>query len=447
MSSTAIAAATAGIAALGAVDWDDVQPAELPAIMQELERMRTRLDGVRLEVAGRLEETGAAAEQGWASTKDFLTAVSGGRKGAGGGLVRLAAGLRDLDGVRDGLADGWLSADKARVIAGRVAQLPRVDDVRRRAEELLLEKARDLDATDLDRAWPEVVQDLDPDGHLLGRELDLPLAERSAHHARYLAFSDDSFGGVRIRGYATSEEAELVKSVLLPLSAPVTGPPGGCGGKRLDFSRPGGGGAPCPDPECGHDGRDPREFGVRLWDALVELCGRAQTADVLPETHAAPPRLLVTVALDDLRAGARGSGTLPGGQHLSVEAVRRLACDAGVIPVVLGSRGQVLDVGRTRRLVTAAIWIALVARDRHCAFPGCRRLPSACDAHHIVHWADGGATCLDNLVLLCRHHHTVVHRTAWRLEIDPDTRRPVWHPPPRDHLGRITWIVPPDRAA
>ena len=105
--------------------------------------------------------------------------------------------------------------------------------------------------------------------------------------------------------------------------------------------------------------------------------------------------------------------------------VRRLACDAELIPAVLGTQGQVLDVGRTSRLVTTGIWTALVLRDQHCAFPGCSRLPIACDAHHIQHWADGGTTSLDNLVLLCRKHHTLTHQTPWQVADRPS------HPTPR----------------
>ena len=83
--------------------------------------------------------------------------------------------------------------------------------------------------------------------------------------------------------------------------------------------------------------------------------------------------------------------------------------------------------------MTPGIWLALVARDRHCAFPGCTRMPIACDAHHVQHWADGGRTSLDNLVLLCRTHHTVLHSTPWQVSIDPDDGRPVFHPPPGRH--------------
>ena len=73
------------------------------------------------------------------------------------------------------------------------------------------------------------------------------------------------------------------------------------------------------------------------------------------------------------------------------------------------------------------------ARDRHCAFPGCRRPPIACDAHHIEHWANGGPTALRNMVLLCRAHHTVLHNTPWEVRINPADRRPEFKPPPGRH--------------
>ena len=118
------------------------------------------------------------------------------------------------------------------------------------------------------------------------------------------------------------------------------------------------------------------------------------------------------------------------GLTLSAMAVRRLACDAELIPAVLGSQGEVLDLGQTRRLVSAAQWRALVARDRHCAFPGCTRPAVMGHAHHIVHWADGGPTDLDNLVLLCGEHHRLIHDTPWQVRLNPTDRLPEFLPPP-----------------
>ncbi len=110
--------------------------------------------------------------------------------------------------------------------------------------------------------------------------------------------------------------------------------------------------------------------------------------------------------------------------------MRRLACDADLIPIALGTTGEVLDVGRLHRLVTPALWRALVCRDRHCAFPGCTRPPLMCHAHHIVHWLHGGTTKLHNLVLLCGHHHRLIHHTPWQVRIGTDGH-PEFLPPPK----------------
>ena len=114
------------------------------------------------------------------------------------------------------------------------------------------------------------------------------------------------------------------------------------------------------------------------------------------------------------------AGTLDTGEALTPEAVRRLACDAAILPAVLDGAGQVLDVGRQRRLFTGPLRRALVLRDRGCAFPGCDRPPRWTDGHHIVHWSDGGETNLANAVLLCRYHHRVVHHGDWQVRIAPD---------------------------
>jgi hypothetical protein len=128
-----------------------------------------------------------------------------------------------------------------------------------------------------------------------------------------------------------------------------------------------------------------------------------------PETHATPPRLLIT---------------------LDHHTLRRLACDAEIIPAILGTHSEVLDIGRLRRTVTGAIWTALVLRDRHCTFPACTRPPLMCHAHHLTHWADGGQTSLDNLALLCGHHHRTIHHTPWDIRLKPTDRRPEFKPPP-----------------
>jgi hypothetical protein len=102
-----------------------------------------------------------------------------------------------------------------------------------------------------------------------------------------------------------------------------------------------------------------------------------------------------------------------GAIHVSAETSRRLACDASVIQMTHDPDGSVLDVGRRTRSIPPAIRRALGARDRQCRFPGCAS--RRCDAHHIEHWAGGGATRLDNLVLLCRRHHRAVHEGGFTM--------------------------------
>ena len=113
-------------------------------------------------------------------------------------------------------------------------------------------------------------------------------------------------------------------------------------------------------------------------------------------------------------APAAGSQTVldeAGGIHVSQETARRLACDAATVKMQHGAGGEILDVGRRTRTISPALRRALVARDRQCQFPGCHN--RRCDAHHLRHWADGGATALDNLVLLCRRHHRAVHEEGF----------------------------------
>ncbi|QYJ03168.1 HNH endonuclease [Nocardioides panacisoli] len=455
-----IAEAVDAVARLADLDWDELGDAEALAATVEVGRVRSIADGALTALAERIEAADAADLAGWASTKDFLTHALGGRKGAGGSIVRVAKQTAGTPEVRAALMAGEVSFAQASAIGQRVSTLPNAPELRQQAATMMLDQVRDhgSDATDLDRGFRDVVTRLDPDGTLLGDDRGKELAERGAHLARHLAFSPDTVGGVRIKGYATLEEAELVKATLMPLAAPRPTEPGACGGDpdtrhRYDeHGRPVG--ANCPDPTCSHDGRDPREGGVRLWDALVEACGRLADTDALPHAHGTTARLMVTTNVDDLRRdlASSGDGLLPSGDTISAAAVRRLACDAEVLPAVLGGEGQILDVGRLQRLVTTAIWHALVLRDQHCTFPGCTRLPLACDAHHITHWADGGRTSLDNLALLCRKHHTLAHHSPWRVSIDPHRARPVWTPPtPVDTTDRFTYVPPrarpPTRAA
>ena len=402
----AVADARETVVGLAEVLWAAARPEELLAVAEELQALRSAVAAVEARVAVEVEATEAAKTVGWVSPGDYLTHVAGGRHGHGSRVLRTARGLcGDRTATLLALQAGDVSPEHAEVVVAVVDRLPTSPVLRDEAERMLLEHAASLNASELRKAGEHLLEVLDPDGTARADERALDRLERSAHLGRFLTIAEDGIGGVRLRGRGTVEDAAVIKTALHALAAP----------------RPG------TDPDAGETGRDLRDLrdhGARCWDALVETCLRAQEAEgLLPEQHGAKPRVTVTVTLDALRAGL-GAATLDTGDTVSVAAVRRMACDAEIIPAVLGSHGEVLDVGRTQRLVTAAIWKALVLRDEHCRFPGCRRMPLACDAHHLTHWADGGATSLDNLVLLCRGHHTLLHATPWQVRLDPTTRRP-----------------------
>jgi hypothetical protein len=123
-------------------------------------------------------------------------------------------------------------------------------------------------------------------------------------------------------------------------------------------------------------------------------------------------QLVVHVDVDALPADSQtGQAVLGGGVRVSAETSRRLACDATRVAITHDRARRVLDVGRSRRTIPVAIRRALEERDRGCRFPGCTNRLT--DAHHVQHWADGGATRLDNLLLLCRRHHRLVHEGGY----------------------------------
>ena len=121
-----------------------------------------------------------------------------------------------------------------------------------------------------------------------------------------------------------------------------------------------------------------------------------------------PVEVVVTVE------SATATGQTSGGDGLDREVVRRLCCDAGVVPVVTDAQGTPMDVGRKRRTISTRLRKALVARDRGCQFPGCTNLRWV-DGHHFQHWLSGGETNLENLVLLCRRHHRCLHELGFGL--------------------------------
>ncbi|PWD52315.1 hypothetical protein C8046_02995 [Serinibacter arcticus] len=213
---------------------------------------------------------------------------------------------------------------------------------------------------------------------------------------------------------------------------------------------------------------DTRSRARRMLDALMAAAGAALRVGDLPQIAGLPPQVLVTMQLNDLltsldrnattRATAStvvgtpteagppplappappglaqpfqptgGIALLPHAGPVPIHTVRRLACDADLIPIVLGTDGRLLDVGHHHRLVPAWMRRVLIARDHGCTFPGCTIPATWCEAHHIISWLTGGTTSTDNSLLLCPAHHHLIHATNWTLTHTPTGIhfRPPW---------------------
>ncbi|MFE4663392.1 HNH endonuclease signature motif containing protein, partial [Streptomyces hydrogenans] len=114
------------------------------------------------------------------------------------------------------------------------------------------------------------------------------------------------------------------------------------------------------------------------------------------------------------RTGIPGTGSFIFTGPVNASTVRKIACDADIIPVLLGSEGRILDIGRTTRIFPPHIRKAITARDQGCTFPGCTMPAPWCEAHHITYWSHGGTTSTDNGTLLCSHHHHLIHLCGHR---------------------------------
>ena len=178
---------------------------------------------------------------------------------------------------------------------------------------------------------------------------------------------------------------------------------------------------------------DPRCAAQRQADALAEVCGFVLDHGDVPEVGGRRPHLNVLVRLEDLEYRCRAA-VLDFGGTLTPGALRMLACDAGVVPVVLGGKGQPLDVGRLTRTIPDGLRRAVAARGGGCEYPGCGRPPSWCEVHHVIPWQDGGETALRNLVMVCRAHHRLLHHSDWIVRLRdglPEFVPPAWIDPQR----------------
>ena len=424
-----------------------VQGAELGTLLGEFDALAAVACGARVAVVGEAESRGeittsqAGSTAGWVA-EHAPTLAAGSGAGQVARLVRECA-RPDLTTVHAAAVSGQISVPTALTVVTEYARLkPRL---REEAAPTVLQGLLDMGIAD----GPKGVRSLRPallaahgaDGEF---QADADTAERLVSLSRP---STDELGALTYQLILDPAGAAALESAIGPLSRPVPGPDGE---------------------------RDPRSPQVRRGQALIEVCRRATSAGDRPPSGV-KTTLMLTMSYDDLAArvgAATVVGSSQGGSLIAPETVRRLACDATIIPTVLGGRGEILDQGRSTRLATPGQLAALWLRDAGCSFPGCTTPAHWCDAHHLVHWVDSGASDLTNLALLCGRHHSVVHRdhlighvtdasaatgaVTWNVipgsydrrhnAIPPSGDPPPGEPPPGDPPGTFTLAQPPSAA-
>ncbi|MGH3828859.1 MAG: DUF222 domain-containing protein [Pseudonocardiaceae bacterium] len=332
--------------------------------VRDIEAVSRMLHSVMLEAVAELDSRNIAATVGFGTTKRLLAGMLHLSATEAGTRVTHAAQLtarRTLSGemlppalpnTASALAAGEIGPAQVRVITETMNAIPTSVSAtdRETAEAELARYARSFDPTSLHKIGRHILAHLDPDGRQ-------PRDQEPAPAAGELRLRERRDGRLGLDGFLEPEHSAAFRSLIEQFASP----------------RPATAGIP-----------DERTTDQRNADALLELCGLARAAQDCPTTAGEPPHLTVTLDWDALRTGL-GVATLDYGTHLSASEARRWACDAKIIPVVLGGASEPLDVGRAIRTVPLPLRRALVARDGGCAFPGCDRPPGLCHAHHCRH--------------------------------------------------------------
>ena len=379
---------------------DNLSTHALAADLIDIRSAVDRLEAEFLRRLHRFHRAHGAQADGAVTTVSWLRHRCAMTVRAAASRVRLARTLGELPATLDSARAGRASLGNVTMIA-HLAEDVGVEQVAP-FETILVGAAETLEPGAMRTLTQATRLRLDPDGVLA--------ADNHAHERRWFE-CDQTYGGVFVlRGELDAEGGALVKTAIDALSH----------GMRRGKTRSG---------------------SQRRADALVDLAATQLRCGDHRDVHGQRPHLTVTVSADALRSGADAPPAelrLVGPIH--PETARRLACDAvrtvvTVAPPAAASALAVastpalpLSVGRATRTIPAHLRTALRFRDQGCRFPGCDRPPAWTDGHHIIHWADGGATELENLVSLCRPHHRAVHEQRWRIHIADG--RAVMEPPP-----------------
>lgn len=258
-------------------------------------------------------------------------------------------------------------------------------DLARRAEQHLVGLCADFDAKALRVLGRHVLAVIAPEIGEAHEARLLEAEERRAHERTRLTTTRDGQGLVHGRFTIPELHGAMLDRALQALTWADHDP------ARRDLTTP---------QQAGH--------------AFCDFLERLSEKDV-PTVGGTGATVVVTMTLETLQGGL-ASAALDNGDRLSAATARRLACEAGIIPAVLGGRSEVLDLGRRRRYHSRAKRIAIAHRDKHCRWTGCDAPPSRCHVHHTTPWSHGGPTTTDQGRLYCSRHHHRIHQQRERTQ-------------------------------
>ena len=367
-----------------------MDPAEAGATLVELTRLAAQVSELQARVAAHADTIHVGQDVGASSAANWLAHTTKTTRAAAYAAVRLGHDLETHPLTRDALAAGDIGAEQARVVVRWVDRLPTDLDAETltKAEAHLLAEARHHDAKALGRLGRRLWEVIAPDEADAHEAQILQRQEAAALRACSLTMVDDGDGQTRGRFTLPTYHAAALRKMLLALAAP----------KHLAATQ-GPGIERRPGPEA-------------LGRALCELIERYPT-DRLPQTGGINATVVVVIDEDTLTGRLAKAGILDTGDQISPSMARRLACEAGIIPAVLGSTSVPLDLGRRSRYHTEHQRIGMFLRDRGCRAEGCDRT-TGLHAHHQQRWADGGHTTLTDSASLCAWHHTLIHDPTYQ---------------------------------
>ncbi len=384
----------------------------------ELHEILARLTGLQLALLARADrlEVHAQADGGPApvDTAAWLAhrGLVSGRSARG--QVRHSRDLTsDFTLTGSALLAGDIDAAQAEVIASAVKRLPTDLEagVRERAEKVMLAEARRLDADQLRVAGRRLLEVVDPDAAEEAEANRLRKEEDAAAAKTWLTTWDDRDGTTHLNVKLSTRHADMLRTVLHAIANPSLTD---AINRTTTTTTPG-------VVAVGQATRSEKP-GQRIMGEA--FCRLLETLDPsrLPHSGGLSATVVVTIPLETLQSGM-GAATMDTGTRLSPGEARRMACDAGLIPVVLGGKSEVLDHGRTRRLYSKPQRVAMAIRQSfRCAAEGCDRPTAWCDAHHLQPWSRDGRTDLADGVLICGRHHTLVHHPDYTVERRPGRR-------------------------